>query len=308
VEDYQVTIDTAPPPSPICPVGYTLGSSSGYADTVIVSALNSTLALGMPELPSTTATNSNSARLNNSNNTLILDLTDLVPENAIIPMTIAKNNSAADYSIAVSDDNIGYTVVEPNYNTGTPDSLQPFDVTVPTGGARYIRFQRNSGSLWVGGIEYSDICTLATGSMSGAKSVTVWDPLTEGLYAVPGNDVIYSIEIVNDGDAAIDNDTVVVIDAMPSEIEFYNGDIDDGGPETNPVIGIDSGTGLTLNYASDVAYSDAATKPADFASCTYSPTAGYDPDVTFICFNPSGTMVAGDPDPSYQLQFRARIK
>ena len=48
---------------------------------------------------------------------------------------------------------------------------------------------------------------------------------------VPGNDVIYTIEFTNTGDGPTDAGSVLLIDAMPSEIEFYNGDIDDGGPE-----------------------------------------------------------------------------
>ena len=145
--------------------------------------------------------------------------------------------------------------------------------------------------------------------LNATKTTAVYDPLSEGLYAIPGNDVIYTIEFTNTGDGDADLDSVMIIDSMPSEIEFYNGDIDDAGPQTNPVIGIDNGSGLNLDYATDVKISKATSKPTSFATCTNDPlVSGYDPDVTFICVNPSGTMVAGDPDPSFQIQFRARIK
>jgi len=145
--------------------------------------------------------------------------------------------------------------------------------------------------------------------LTAEKTTAVYDPLAEGLYAIPGNDVIYTIAFTNTGDGDADLDSVMIIDSMPSEIEFYNGDIDDGGPQTNPVIGIDNGSGLNLDYATDVKISKATTKPTSFATCTNDTlVSGYDPDVTFICVNPSGTMVAGDPDPSFQIQFRARIK
>ena len=78
--------------------------------------------------------------------------------------------------------------------------------------------------------------------------------------------------------------------------------------KTNPVTGTDSGSGLTFNYATDVRYSNAAVKPTNFAACGYTPSAGYDPAITFICLNPQAAMAAGDPDPSYQFKFRARIK
>ncbi len=144
--------------------------------------------------------------------------------------------------------------------------------------------------------------------LNAQKSTALYDPLSEGLYMVPGNDVIYTITFTNAGDGATDNDSVVIIDAIPSEIEFYNGDIDDGGPETTAVTGTDNASGLTFNYALDVRYSNSGSPPANFAACGYTPSAGYDANVTYICVNPSGVMAAGSPDPSFDIKFRARIK
>ena len=146
-------------------------------------------------------------------------------------------------------------------------------------------------------------------SFKAKKDVTVWDPSSIGLYALPGNDVIYTIIATNAGPGMADPDTMELIDAMPSEVEFYNGDIDDGGPETDPVSFVQSsGAGLTFNYAGDVAYSNSAAPPANFSACSYAPSAGYDPNVTFICFNPKGTLITGSPSPTFEVSFRARIK
>ena len=160
------------------------------------------------------------------------------------------------------------------------------------------------------GISIHDLnfCPVLTAELTGSKSTAVYDPLSEGLYMVPGNDVIYTITFTNIGDGPADSNSVVIIDAMPSEIEFYNGDIDDGGPETTAVTGANNGGSLTFNYAADVAYSNSGSAPVNFAACGYTPSAGYDPAVTFICVNPSGVMAAGDPDPSFDVKFRARIK
>ncbi len=161
------------------------------------------------------------------------------------------------------------------------------------------------------GIALHDLsfCPVLSAVLSAQKSTALYDPLSEGLYMVPGNDVIYTITFTNSGDGATDNDSVVIIDAIPAEIEFYNGDIDDGGPETTAVTGTDiNGSGLTFNYATDVRYSNAVSPPANFAACNYTPMVGYDPDVTYICVNPSGAMAAGNPDPSFDVKFRARIK
>ena len=145
--------------------------------------------------------------------------------------------------------------------------------------------------------------------LTGDKTVELWDPEELGLYAIPGNDVIYTISASNVGNGSVTQDTVVLIDAMPEEVEFYNGDIDDDGPESNPVSFTQStGAGLSFNYATDVGYSDSSDRPEGFNECSYTPVAGYDASVTFICFNPKGTLVAGDPDPTFSVSFRARIQ
>lgn len=140
------------------------------------------------------------------------------------------------------------------------------------------------------------------------KTSKVYDPQSAGLFAVPGNDVIYTVSVANVGDVPSDPNSILLIDRMPAELEFYNGDIDDGGPESNPVTFSQTGPNLTFNYSSDVAYSNASIAPTSFAACTYSPTAGYDSNVKFICFNPKGILPEGAPDPGFQLQYRARIK
>ena len=55
----------------------------------------------------------------------------------------------------------------------------------------------------------------------------IWDPNNDGLYAVPGNDVIYTITTTNSGNGNVDAATIIIFDEMPSNVEFYHGDIDD---------------------------------------------------------------------------------
>lgn len=143
--------------------------------------------------------------------------------------------------------------------------------------------------------------------LDAAKTVEVYDPGALGLYNLPGNDVIYTISVTNSGVGTVDNDTIFLTDIIPANTTFYNGDIDDGGPELNPVSFQETGSGLTFTYATDVAYSDGATAPADMSDCTYTPAAGYDPLVTYICFNPKGTFAAGTPPPEFSLSFRVMI-
>lgn len=149
----------------------------------------------------------------------------------------------------------------------------------------------------------------AATELTAAKSVDVFDPTSAGLYALPGNDVVSSMTVTNIGNSAADTDSIVIIDAVPSEMTFYNGDMDDGGPATGAVYFTQTGgANLTFNPASDAAYSNSGSRPANMAGCTYTPSAGYDSNVTYVCFNPKGAMASGNPDPTFTMQFRARIK
>lgn len=145
-------------------------------------------------------------------------------------------------------------------------------------------------------------------NLQGNKTVEVFDPLSEGLYALPGNDVIYEISVTNIGLGSPDADSLFLVDELPSNVEFYNGDIDDAGPETDPVGFTDSGSTLTFNYATDVGFATGGTAPSSFAACSYTPAIGYDPNVTHVCINPGGTMAYGPANPSFSFKFRARIK
>ena len=95
---------------------------------------------------------------------------------------------------------------------------------------------------------------------------------------------------------------------MPPQVDFYNGDIDDAGPATAPVIFTQSGNSLTFNPANDMKYSNLAVAPTSFAACSYTPVAGYDPAVKYVCFNPKGLLLAGTPNPNFSFQIRTRIK
>lgn len=140
-------------------------------------------------------------------------------------------------------------------------------------------------------------------------TVSVFDLLGHGLYAIPGNDLIYTLTTRNIGEGPADADSIFLVGRVPNDVEFFNGDIDDGGPETNPLSYTQSaGAGLTFDYAADVAYSDDMSHPGSFSDCTYSPLAGYDAAVTYICINPKGVLAAGTPEPEFQVSFRSRIK
>jgi len=158
--------------------------------------------------------------------------------------------------------------------------------------------------LGVSDITYSKIMPL----IFAMKSVSMVGTSGTSQFAIPGSDVYYTLTVTNSGDGTVDTDTLFLADPIPSEVEFYNGDIDGAGPATGAAYFTQSGAGLTFTLATDVKYSNSATKPATFAACVYTPAAGYDPNVRYICLNPKGKMLAGTPDPYFSIQFRARIK
>lgn len=155
---------------------------------------------------------------------------------------------------------------------------------------------------------------LAGASLSGSKTITVFDPDSEGLHAIPGRDVIYTISVANSGAGPTDLDTMFLVDALPGEVEFWNGDIDAGGPDTYPgtdPVGVvqSNGAAMTFDYAADVAFSTGPGAPADFSDCSaVLPDDTYRADIRFICLRPRGQLVGGDPDPEIAFSFRARIR
>lgn len=130
-------------------------------------------------------------------------------------------------------------------------------------------------------------------------------------FSIPAEDMIYTIVVQNVGGGPAGVDTVFIIDQLPSQLTFFNGDIDDGGPDnfpgSDPVAFIDNGSGLSFNYANDVAFSNQPSMPISFANCTYTPAIGYDPTVTYVCINPKGVFATPQPTSEFTVALRARI-
>lgn len=141
------------------------------------------------------------------------------------------------------------------------------------------------------------------------KSSANYNDGVNPLFNLPQTDVLYTLNITNDKSASLSNNSVFIVDPLPSQVTFYNGDADGSGPGTTPVIFTDNGSGLTFNYATDVRYSNAAVAPTSFAACTYTPSIGYDANVKHICINPKGTMLGqtSTSTPGFTVTFRTRI-
>lgn len=207
------------------------------------------------------------------------------------------NGTASNLTVIIPD--LRYEV------TITPDT--PADITIGLAAGVVQDSSGNDNEM-----TDNEIVVFATpANLEAVKTTEVFDPLAEGLYALPGNDVTYTITITNIGDGSVDDGTILLMDRLPAELIFYNGDADGPGPETDPVIfsEIVGPTGLnTFDFANDVKFSDSTIQPTDMSECDYVPTILLDQAITFVCFNPKGSMAGGDPDPSFSLSFRARIR
>jgi uncharacterized repeat protein (TIGR01451 family) len=159
-----------------------------------------------------------------------------------------------------------------------------------------------------------DTVALLAPNIALSKSVdTYYDPVS-GLVnpkAIPGGELDYTISAVNSGPGPADNNTVVVTDSIPANMELYVGDLT--GPLSGP-IDFDDGTTLSgLSYTflglgdggDDVTFYDASGEYTPFPDGD-----GYDSAVVSIMVNPKGQFAAasGGNNPSFTIRFRVRVK
>jgi uncharacterized repeat protein (TIGR01451 family) len=135
-------------------------------------------------------------------------------------------------------------------------------------------------------------------------SAVMSDPVngTTSPYVIPGAIVRYTIAVTNTGPTAVDANSVLLIDSLPSQLAV--------GTSATPTFtqGTPS-SALTFNAGTDIRFSNAAVAPTTFAGCTYTPTSAYDPAVTFVCLNPKGSMAgsSGTP-PGFSITLQAQVK
>ena len=160
-----------------------------------------------------------------------------------------------------------------------------------------------------GEVEDYAITILGVAVLSVGKSSESFEASGVNKFSIPGSDIIYTITTTNTGTGPTDPNSIFLFDSIPSTVEFYNGDIDGSGPETNSVAFTQNSSGLTFTASTDVRYSNLVAVPANFAACVYTPALGYDPAVRHICVNPKGSMASGGASLStFAVKFRARIK
>jgi hypothetical protein len=148
------------------------------------------------------------------------------------------------------------------------------------------------------------------------KSVQVYsDPvnLQDNPKAIPGAVMLYTVMVTNRG-GAVDTDTVVITDPMPTNTEVFANDINGAG--SGPLLFIDGPAASGLSYSIDSLGSTADSisfSNDNGASFSYTPIPnadGYDGAVTDIKVSFSGLFNAssGLPHPSFSISFRVRVQ
>lgn len=163
--------------------------------------------------------------------------------------------------------------------------------------------------------EFSCNVTVVQPSLTFMKTVAVTsDPVngTSGPKYIPGAEALYTLNVMNSGNGALDNNSLSIVDPVPANTDLFTGNLSGGAPyqftdSAAPVSGV-ACPFIALNNLTDC---------IDFSSdggttWTYVPNGGYDPAVTHLRFRPTGIMnadtVAGAPSPNFSLSFRVRVE
>ena len=243
VEDYQVTISTAPL-SPICQSGFVVANQTGHADTVILdqSVANQARALGAPAAAGTSPPDAVSAEMNANGDLLTLELEDPVAQNASVLVSLGRDGGGAGNTARVevlfSEDNNTffsagtYGAAPADLPSGAQDVIEHNNFIVPIANARFIQFNTlNNDDIFIDGVEYTQICepgfvlsaiktvsVIATTGESAAICPTLPDSGSSQNFAIPGACIEYQITVTHPG-GPIASD-IDIADTLPNTIEF----------------------------------------------------------------------------------------
>lgn len=186
--------------------------------------------------------------------------------------------------------------------TGTLTTLEPVsigDIISAT------TTRRTAGGSWDITSEFSAVATAdGVAALTVAMVSQVFDPPADNPFATPGNDILLTTTVSNDGTGSTDADSIFVAIAINPANAFFN----DVTPALGGVVGFATvAPALTFTPGTDLRFSDSAAAPTSLAQCTYTPVAGYDPAVRHVCVNPKGTLSSGSPEGQFAVQIRTRI-
>ncbi len=166
--------------------------------------------------------------------------------------------------------------------------------------------RRTAGGAWDITSEFSAVVTAqGIAVLTVVTASDVFEPSAGNPFATPGNDLLLTTTVNNVGNGSTDADSIFAVVSINPANAFLNAVTS----ALSGVVGFNSASpGLTFNPANDLRFSNAAQAPTAFAQCTYTPVAGYDPQVRHVCLNPKGTLPTGSPQSTFNVRVRVRVQ
>jgi uncharacterized repeat protein (TIGR01451 family) len=147
--------------------------------------------------------------------------------------------------------------------------------------------------------------------VSVTKTSVSFSDTLGGDFALPGADVEYLITVQNSGNAPPNHDSVIVTEALPSELALV---ITDFAPGSGPLQYLDGSplTGLSCPFLTLASTTDCYSFSTDGSNFNYTPSDsgdGTDPSITHVRAIPTGFMApnTGSGATSFTLRFKAKI-
>lgn len=166
--------------------------------------------------------------------------------------------------------------------------------------------RRTAGGAWDITSEFSAVATAdGLAQLAIAMTSEVFDPPVGDPFATPGNDLLLTATVSNTGTGSTDADSIFAVATINPANAFLNG--------VTPALGgivsfVTAAPALTFTPATDLRFSNATSPPSGFDQCTYTPAAGYDPLVRYVCFNPKGSLPAAGPQGEFSVKLRVRVR
>jgi hypothetical protein len=182
--------------------------------------------------------------------------------------------------------------------TGTLTTLEPVsigDVIASTA------TRRTAGGSWDITSEFSAVATAGGVAVLTVEIASeVFDPPADNPFRTPGQDILLTATVNNNGTDSTDPDSIFVAIAIDPASTFFN----DVTAALGGVIGFQSAApALSFTPGTDLLFSDSAAPPGSLADCNYTPAVGYDSQVRHVCINPKGTLPVGQ----FEVRLRTRI-
>jgi uncharacterized repeat protein (TIGR01451 family) len=203
------------------------------------------------------------------------------------------------------------------FDSGAATKIYEFGpYTIPAGGptggwtARVVAAEGSEGTV-TDFAQQGLVVTLPSPALTFLKFAQVErDPVngTTAPKAIPGADVLYTLQVSNSGPGGVDSNTLVLIDPIPANTRLFVGDLGQGGPVTFSDADADSGFAappplpFTLAYYSNAACSNGAIPAPD--------ADGFDAGIRCLRITMTGAMngAVAPATPDFTLTFRARIE